>query len=93
MCNQKKKYFDSLSASAGVIQKGVDDRKVINKSPDKEKGVLLAQMQQIQDEQSEMMDTTWHEHEKELEQLCQDLNEICINSTKIKETSSQTSND
>ena len=32
-------------------------------------------MQQIRDKQSKMMDTTRHEHEKELEQLHQDMND------------------
>ena len=45
----------------------------------KEKGELLAQMQQIRDEKSKMMDTTRQEYEKELEQLHQDINDnFCL---------------
>ena len=47
-----------------MISKGVDDRKVMKERHDKEIGELLAQMQQIQNEQ----------HEKEMEQLQQDVN-------------------
>ena len=41
----------------------------------RKKGELLAQIQQIRDEQSTVMDTTRHDHEKKLEQLRQDMND------------------